>query len=1385
MQTRPTRRTLATRGVAWITLAAFASTACGGRSTATSKPTGNPPDLVYVQVKDAPDGLDLRLSDGTPRGGAVPVTPAAPATPLPDADADKLLARAPAIKAAADDKLAFALRPRSLPPPRTGKVQQGVFPPAPGAPGSLSPPVPKTADAGKALTVLRYQPEGDVPLVPQLTVTFSQPMVAVTSQDDAARVQPVKLTPQPAGRWRWLGTKTIVFDPEIRFPQATTYQVEIPAGTTSATGNKLDKAVSFSFETPTPRVVTAWPQGDSQRRDVPMFIRFDQKIDPAAVLAKLSVRAGKQAVTLRQLADSEIAANASIKALVEQAKRDSAADRYIAFKATTEFPADTGVRVTIGAGTPSLEGPNTTPDAQTFDFRTYPPLRIEEADCGWGDECRPGYPFGFVFNNELDSEKFDDAMITVTPDLPGQQNIAEGSFLSVRGATAAQTTYKVTIAGGITDVFGQTLGKDQTFTFRVGDPEPSFAAPSGMLVLDPQAKKPTLDVFTTGYTNVKVELRSVTPADLPAFTKALERMWDTDNPPKLPGKQAFKGNVKVTSDKGKLVETGIELAAALPKSGLGHVIAVVEPHPWTERWDPPRSYAWIQVTKLGLDAYVDQDDLIAMVTELADGRPAKGVALTMNPGKVTGTSDDTGMAKLPLATAGKGSDLLLATRGDDTAILSGNGGYYYDDYAAWVKRPRNKNVAWYVTDDRKMYKPSEEVHLKGWLREIDYGKGGDVGGVAGMFTGLRYEVRDSQGNEILKGNAKISALGSFDLAFKLPPVTNLGQASVNLYAEGKATSSYWHSIQVQEFRRPEFEVSAKVESGVLVVGGGGDVTVEAKYFAGGGLAGAEANWYVNASPTNFTPPNRDEYTFGEWVPWWGWSRWWDDGDSYGGGSGSWSHRGKTDAVGKHVLHMDFLSAKPARPMSVTANASVMDVNRQAWNASANLLVHPSTLYVGVKTKRMYVDKGTPIDLGVIGVDLDGKAAIGTKMQVVAYREEVSWKKGKYVTEEKDRQVCDLVAAADEGACSFQTPAGGTYQIVATIVDGAGRPNQTKTTVWVTGGDVVPQRELRQEQVTLIPDKQTYAVGDTAELLVQAPFFPAEALVSWRRSGIVKTERISMKTASAVVKVPISESMIPDLTVQVDLVGAAVRADDKGDPAPSLPKRPAYASGAVSLSIPPTSRTLAVTVTPAAAKVDPGAQTSFDVVIKDALGKPVAGSEVALMVVDEAVLALTGFQHGNPIDAFYPGRGPGVSDHHSRGYVQLARADAGTMAAGRGGVTLTGSAVGDMADDGVAAGGAMPAAPPMEAEASPDAAATKSAPARSRSGAPGGGGGGNGAQPIAVRSDFNPLAAFSPTLSTDAAGRATLPVKMPDNLTRYRVMASPWPATSSSARARAR
>ena len=44
------------------------------------------------------------------------------------------------------------------------------------------------------------------------------------------------------------------------------------------------------------------------------------------------------------------------------------------------------------------------------------------------------------------------------------------------------------------------------------------------------------------------------------------------------------------------------------------------------------------------------------------------------------------------------------------------------------------------------------------------------------------------------------------------------------------------------------------------------------------------------------------------------------------------------------------------------------------------------------------------------------------------------------------------------------------------------------------------------------------------------------------------------------------------------------------------------------------------------------------------------------------------------------------------------------------------------------------------------------------------------EPIRTRTDFSALALFAASVPTDADGRARVPVKLPDSLTRYRVMA---------------
>lgn len=1354
----------APRFVALVTLVSFVTTGCGGRSTTTSSAPSTPAppaassDLALVALADAPEGLDLRLSNG--KRGPEPVDRAAlpPASKLSEGDSAALFARARPLATDPDDRQSFALRPKSQPPPRTGQTIKGAFPPPP---GSLLPPV--ASDAGKDLEVLRYAPEGKVPLAPELTVTFSQPMVAVTSQGDASLVQPVKLVPQPAGKWRWLGTRTIVFDPEVRFPQATSYRVEVPAATQSASGNRLRTATSFAFETPTASVVASYPTGSPQRLDTPMFVLFDQRIDPQAVLATIKVTADGKAVGLRLLDAAEVAKHKEISAMVEQAKQNEQQGRWLAFRATADFPKDAAIEVEIGPGTPSAEGPNRTQSAQHLSFRTYPPLRVVDHDCGWDGKCPPGTPLAIRFNNPLDSTKFEPSQLQVTPEIPGMKVVQYGDQLSIEGMTRANTTYSVALSASILDEFGQTLGSAQPLSFRVTEALPTFYGPSGMVVLDPNAKKPTLDVFTTNYEALKVKLYRVEPKDYDAYGNYLRNQWNRKNPPRLPGTKVVDRLVPTTKGKDQLVETHLDLAPALT-SGVGHVIAIVEPYPWTERWDPPRLAAWIQATKLAVDAYVDADTLYGFVSELSTGAAASGVALEMRPHSILGKSDGKGLASFALpSSAGRGTHVLVARRGSDSAFVADDGGWW-NESGSWIKSSRGASLAWYVIDDRKIYKPGEEVSLKGWLRTIEHGKGGDVGWTNGMVSSVTYKVSDSQGNQLLTGKAPVSEVGSFDTKLTLPKTPNLGSAHIELTAQGRLGGNYYHSFEIEEFRRPEFEVSAQASAGPHLVAQGGDVTVTAKYFAGGPLPGAEVNWMVSSTPTTFVPPNRDDYTFGEWRPWWGWRGGWG-GDSRGSNSRSWSHSATTDASGQHTLRLDFLSLRPATPVSVTANASVTDVNRQTWSAAAPLLVHPATFYVGVKLPRPFVERGTPMKAELIGVDLDGKAAVGAKIDVQVVRMDWEYKNGQYVTKEVDPQSCQLVAAADAGTCEIATKEGGEYQLTATIVDPRGRPNQTKLTFWVSGGEQPPARDVEQQEVQLIPNQKEYRAGDTAELLVQAPFFPAEGVVSWRRSGIVRTERVTLSGPTTTVKVPITDAMVPNLYVQVDLVGAAERTDDKGQPTSALPKRPAYAVGMVNLSVPPKQRTLAVTVAPASAKVGPGETTTVSVQVKDAAGKPVANAETALLVVDEAVLSLTGYTFPNPIATFYGERGSDTRDHYLRSYVKLAQPEAGMLAQAGGGsgnevVQVTGSA--SMAD-----GAPPPPAPPPPPGAAPAPSrkrAEKKAKdeAEEQSGA--------STAPIALRTNFNPLAAFAPAVKTGADGSAKLTVKLPDNLTRYRIVA---------------
>jgi alpha-2-macroglobulin len=1295
-------------------------------------------------MESIPSPAPIGLSEGQPQPQAVEPLPVMAGDPLSEEQIEQILARLPGLAMEPEDQVDFQIALDPIPPPRTGETIEESFPPAP-------EPIEPDPVATGPLEVLRYGPEGEISIAPFVNITFNQPMVPLTTLEELSAEQvPVQLEPALPGTWRWLGVKTLTFqyDSELidRLPKATEYRVTIPAGTRSATGAVLAEPVEWTFTTPPVKVVAKYPYDQPQPLDPLFFIAFDQRIDPAAVLETIEVVAGSRLVDVKLAAEADIQADKEVSRQVKAAP----AGRWLAFKAVEPLPADTNISIKVGPGTPSAEGPLLTEQADSFGFHTYAPLRIDRHGCAWSESpCQPLTPLMIEFNNPIDTAVYQEDFITISPELPGASVNIYGDRLEIQGATRGQTTYTVVVSGNIQDVFGQKLGQDARLTFRVGPAEPALVGPDkNFITLDPAAQKPVFSVYTINYTRLDVQIYSVQPSDWLDFRKYLREFGRQDNPPKMPGNLVFNRSVPVEGAADALTEVGIDLSPYMD-GDFGHFIVVVKPpKEFLKEYEYWRTVqAWVQITQIGLDAFADHSEMVAWATRLTDGAPLSGVAISSDPGRTDILTGEDGVARFPIP---NGASYLVAKKGADQSILPRSQYYWGED--VWMPRTVYDELRWYVFDDRQMYRPGEEVHIKGWLRRLGGKQDGDVGLVGGAVQSVRYRIIEPQGNDIGSGSVRVNALGGFDFVFTIPESVNLGYAQIIFDADlslGELTGlQYYHSFQVQEFRRPEFEVTALPETeGPYFARTDAVVAVEAKYYAGGPLPGAEVTWNVASTPSTYQPPNWPDFTFGIWKPWWFFER--SFGFDYYGPSGETTYEtftGQTDATGSHYLRLDFPDPADHQPYTVQAEATVMDVNRQAWTGTTNLLVHPANLYVGLRSERVFVERGTPLKVDVIVTDLDGNPIIDRPVEVRAARME--WKyRGEWVEEEADPQTCRVGSTQEPVTCTFETPLGGKYTITAEVTDELGRVNRTQFTRWVSGGQRPPARNVEQEEVTLIPDQEIYQPGDVAQILVQSPFSPAEGLLTVSRSGILYTERFRLEDGTITLDVPIEEGHIPNLHIQVDLTGAATRSDDQGEPLPDIPLRPAFATGNLNLSIPPLQRTLSLQATPRETELEPGGETMIDLLLTDAAGQPVSGAELAVVVVDEAILSLTSYRLADPLSIFYSDRPADLSSLYSRASIVLADPQA-----------LLGAAMGGAVERSVVK---ESLAMEMEAPMAPAPAMGDFAEGMDSAA--------SAAAPIRVRTDFNPLAVFAPAVRTDVRGEATVEVKLPDNLTRYRIM----------------
>ena len=249
-----------------------------------------------------------------------------------------------------------------------------------------------------------------------------------------------------------------------------------------------------------------------------LFASFDQRIDPAAVLATVHLR--PSGTPVRLATPEEVKADEEVSRLAAQA----AEGRWLAFLPSAPLPADTAVTVTVGPGTPSAEGPRKTAKAQAWSFRTYGPLKVVAHRCGWNDECPPFTPWHVEFTNPIDAKALKPELVRVSPELPGLKVDVYGETLNIRGRSKGRTTYRVTLAAGLRDKFGQTLGAPETLTFTVGSAPPMLTGRGGLRGCSTRPP-PRFSVYSVNHDALKVPRARGDAAGLARLRRLQQRPW--------------------------------------------------------------------------------------------------------------------------------------------------------------------------------------------------------------------------------------------------------------------------------------------------------------------------------------------------------------------------------------------------------------------------------------------------------------------------------------------------------------------------------------------------------------------------------------------------------------------------------------------------------------------------------------------------------------------------------------------------------------------------------------------------------------------------------------------------------------------------------------------
>lgn len=599
------------------------------------------------------------------------------------------------------------------------------------------------------------------------------------------------------------------------------------------------------------------------------------------------------------------------------------------------------------------------------------------------------------------------------------------------------------------------------------------------------------------------------------------------------------------------------------------------------------------------------------------------------------TTGEDGISILDGTTISNGYRWLVTARSADNSKMA-----YLGFQGIWFGRrgslnSYNRTKAFMITD-RPVYRPKQTVKFKFWVRRAKYDMSDDESYFARRAFSV--EVRNPRGEKIYAKSLTADEFGGISDEIPLPSDATLGNYRIFVKHYGGG------SFRVEEYRKPEFEVTVDAPKKPVALGDAVTAVIRAKYYFGAPVTNAKVSYKVMRTPRNsqWFPPAPWDWLYGSGYWWFGCRRAWYPGwDSWGciPPSPWWFPRPMPQPelvmrnevpIGRNGTVKVTIDTAVAKDLFGDVNqnysitAEVVDQSRRLVSGGGTIVATVKPFKVTVWLDRGYLAAGDTVSASFAARTILGTPVLG-KCDLKLLR--ISYDKQGKPSESVVATWNPEISVEGVGTQKFKVAAPGQYRLSCSVTDSKGEVIEGGYIFTVRGPGsewTAAEKDFRFNDLEIVNDKREYAPGDKANLMLATNRSDAFVLLFPRPvNGVCpppKPIRMNGKTAFA--KIAITKGDMPNifveaLTISNGRVHSAMR----------------------ELVVPPEKRVLNVKLIPNHAKpteiarYKPGEKANLKIKVTDIFGKPVTSS-VALTVYDKSVEYISGGSNVADIKSFF-------------------------------------------------------------------------------------------------------------------------------------------------------